>query len=889
MGRHGCKYDWGGYSDGDRAALRELYDRGAMLIALKLDPRGHPKRPFVNAWGIWANRPSWDDLVRDSLDKGWPVGIQPASVGVWVGDCDEPVADVDWGEPSLLDGCVLVPSRDASSGRAHVLFGSPPMGEKACGGRFTDANGVAVGEVRWGGREVDSDGRPCHQQQVVLWSGAPVLWVRALDSDLPVAPLQAVASAARDRAAGKWDDDGEVVSDDVATWTTGNWHAVLAKHFKEKGVDDLPFRVPDESGVRSPCPLCLEEGGKAGGTRLLISKNRHPDIPRKSYMMCWACGPDDSGEPYRSWQKRLLRVVAPQLVGPPVDPDAPVSAPGMFGGVTLAERNEYFRPLGMDADSLYYVDRTGHVKGVSADGGLNARSALRFAPLRFWRAAFDDGDGGVNFGAVHEAMLDESAPKRYSSLGAVGSGFTLGADGRPAYHFGNHVLGADGVKRTLTAAEPPAVPGGYYVRGRDLPDLSDVKPLSDAEGDALLAMLGGFRWTDPLQMGMAIGGWAAMGFVASALKQRPHAHVTGRPGCGKSTFRNMVLKPLMGPYAYNAGGKTTEAGVRQAMRPDSIMVVIDDPDEDKAAGLVRMARHSFSGEVTTMGQANQSAPLEYRATWPMYFASVNSEVDDSQDRQRFVTFHLLHPNGFADEDVHWAGLEAQMDEVLPDDVSVRLARRMWDHLRSGRVEECMTAFAAASRAKTRRQRDIVAYLATGAWLLAYSDVPTAERAVAFLDICDFSAVMERQRGEQDMAVLVARSILDHRPKRPPASAHGGARHITVGQGVAWLRDPSGIPAVDRVVGGEVESFKAVTSDDLTLWLGSMGMKYTTTGLWIRKDNAYVDKEIMPSHEFRGMWQEYLSENPNVSLKQSRLPGRPMAYHIPAAWLAEVAG
>ena len=284
-----CEYDWGGYTPDDVAALKALIERGAKLVLLKNNDDGIPKVPRLG--DSFVSSPVDLEAVKLELEAGWPLGLQPASVGLWCLDLDIDDGSAD----DLLKGAFEI---ETISGGSQYLFKSPPFGTPGMSGRAVDGGNRVIGKMIWGGSVFNPDDMvPMGSQQVVLWSGGPEAWLNAIECGDLVMPSKNL----RYRSAPSADD--LTVDNSVKRWSLrGKWTEVLGMWCDENGVRQPVLKL---AGLTCHCPLC---GIVGKGTRFTV----RPDPARSlgvevSCRVCKQPGVDEN-----KWLAKVFRELAPE-------------------------------------------------------------------------------------------------------------------------------------------------------------------------------------------------------------------------------------------------------------------------------------------------------------------------------------------------------------------------------------------------------------------------------------------------------------------------------------------------------------------------------------------------------------------------------------------------
>ena len=131
-------------------------------------------------------------------------------------------------------------------------------------------------------------------------------------------------------------------------------------------------------------------------------------------------------------------------------------------------------------------------------------------------------------------------------------------------------------------------------------------------------------------------------FIQSCWSWRPLASIIGASDTGKTTLLGDVLLPLFGKWTVFAD-RSSEAGLRQAIRHNAAPVMIDEFDKYKQRQQVlELFRTSSRGGKILKGTANQEGQ-EFGLKHLAWFAAIESGDIWGQDRNRFIRLELRPP------------------------------------------------------------------------------------------------------------------------------------------------------------------------------------------------------------------------------------------------------
>lgn len=218
---------------------------------------------------------------------------------------------------------------------------------------------------------------------------------------------------------------------------------------------------------------------------------------------------------------------------------------------------------------------------------------------------------------------------------------------------------------------------GYEVQGEGSP------------GDVLLTGLKSWNWERPeLDPRLALG-WLMTAMVGGALEQRPVAYVVGTEGAGKSTLQKLFRLLMNG--ALLATSNTTQAGIYQKVKQDSVAVLVDEmeakEDTRTTDKILELARVAYSGDKMQRG-GKDGVGQEFSVNSSFLMSSIAMPPVDAQDASRMAVLMLRErvrpkPGQGADTTLEDLGLR---DGKKVSEIGRQLLRRMtvWFTAEGGR-------------------------------------------------------------------------------------------------------------------------------------------------------------------------------------------------------------
>lgn len=191
---------------------------------------------------------------------------------------------------------------------------------------------------------------------------------------------------------------------------------------------------------------------------------------------------------------------------------------------------------------------------------------------------------------------------------------------------------------------PPGANGRYIYPGRPKigrPARGSVPQGEGSPGDILLQGLESWEWERPkLDPRLALG-WIMSAMVGGALEQRPVAYVTGTEGAGKSTLQKLFRLLMNG--ALLATSNTTQAGIYQKVKQDSVAVLVDEmeakEDTRTTDKILELARVAYSGDKMQRG-GKDGVGQEFSVNSSFLMSSIAMPPVDAQDASRMAVLML---------------------------------------------------------------------------------------------------------------------------------------------------------------------------------------------------------------------------------------------------------
>ena len=470
------------------------------------------------------------------------------------------------------------------------------------------------------------------------------------------------------------------------------------------------------------------------------------------------------------------------------------------------------KPLGMGVESgeAWFIDALGRLHGLKASASGKGPIEFMFAgrlkwlPWAFprWRMPKTDTEEKVCIGydadEARRTLIDACGLRGvFSEEDKVrGRGAWRDDDGTLIYHAGDAVwIGGKWVAPGEHGGMVyPARPSLERPWGLDPQRKGEAVEMclagEGSPGDVALQTLLTWNWDrGELDARLALG-WSMTAMVGGALDQRPNLYADGEEGSGKSTLQK-VLRALMGG-ALVSSSNTTQAGVYQKVRNDSVAVFLDESeasvDPRVSDRMLQLARIAYSGDKMLRGGADHHGK-EFTVMSSFLFSSIARPAMDAQDLSRMALLtirprELLPPREGEEESagdgvidltgVGVAGRQLLRRWVLWWDRWELLRMRFWKNLRQ--------------RGHSDRSADTFAALAAGCHVALHDDMPDAAEMGWWMERLDASLLEETAGREKTWQ----RAFMHVLTASPEVLREKGARNQTLGDYVrAFKRAPGG--------------------------------------------------------------------------------------------------
>lgn len=268
-------------------------------------------------------------------------------------------------------------------------------------------------------------------------------------------------------------------------------------------------------------------------------------------------------------------------------------------------------------------------------------------------------------------------------------------------------------------AEDNYVDAIVYERGRPLA-IETQRQLTDDEGGRLIDVLEQCTWRDG-HAAIALAGWIALAPICGAIPWRPHVWITGPSGSGKSTVMNDIVLPAIGrDLCIRLAGNTTEAGLRQVIKRDSLPILLDEAESDARSmkAILDLARSASTGDTVVRGTSGGEA-LVYHIRNGFCFSSINPTIAKAADESRISPLQLVRSRD-PQADEKFQAMRDEIANLIDEEFGARLTARMIASAEQVLANIAVMEDAVTRRFGSRRLAQQWGALLTGAWHLTQS-------------------------------------------------------------------------------------------------------------------------------------------------------------------------
>lgn len=396
-----------------------------------------------------------------------------------------------------------------------------------------------------------------------------------------------------------------------------------------------------------------------------------------------------------------------------------------------------FRSLGFDHGTYYFMSSRSCQVLAFSGRSLTKNSLMELAPLRFWEDNFAGGKG------VQWDLAIDSVIGLCEQVGSYDPGRIRGRgawfdQGRTVIHLGNKIY-CSGDLYELTQFNTKYI----YESGAALP-LPDFGKLDYTHLFKLAEINRSLNFSDKTPGKTSFNadlltGWLVVSTVCGALDWRPHLWLTGLSGSGKSWILDNIVRKILGKQVIEAIGKSSEAGVRQAVNGDALPIVFEEAGDRKGKNdffemqdmlfLARQSSTEGGGNILKGSKDQKGRSFKMRNCW--LFASINVHIQDAADESRITVIQLNANNRPGDTEKFKLLKEVVFSTLTPSFCSAFRAMAI-ERIPTIRENAAIFSHAAAKVLNSQRLGDQIGTLCAGFWALVQPHPVTPELAEEYL-------------------------------------------------------------------------------------------------------------------------------------------------------------
>ena len=329
-----------------------------------------------------------------------------------------------------------------------------------------------------------------------------------------------------------------------------------------------------------------------------------------------------------------------------------------------------FRCLGYQSGYYFIMpDAARQVLAISASS--MGSILLSLAPLLWYETNFI-AKKGPNWKAAVDFIIracEKAGPYNHEGLRGRGA---WTEDSKVVIHIGNKLL-VDGKEINFGEHKSAYI----YESAQPLKNaIADPLPLEEA--NKLLNFLTALCWETKLSA-YYVAGWTVLAPVCGALEWRPHLWITGGAGTGKTSVIKHIVKPCVMPFAINAIGGTSSAGIRNRLRNSGFSIIYDEIEgEDQHSqqvvqAILELARVGSSESDATIFKGSQDQKgIEFLIRSMFCLSSIGVNADKQADKTRFTIAQLRNGNLGKTE---WMELLKRVHDTITPQWAARLRGR----------------------------------------------------------------------------------------------------------------------------------------------------------------------------------------------------------------------
>lgn len=215
-----------------------------------------------------------------------------------------------------------------------------------------------------------------------------------------------------------------------------------------------------------------------------------------------------------------------------------------------------------------------------------------------------------------------------------GSGIWLNSNGNP-------VVNSKEVWSTDASFDGSRIQkDSVYIYRKDLDITKESVEITKEEINKVVSCVKSFKWKRTTDYLLKMG-FISHGLIAGALDWRVHLYVHGEAGSGKSTDQEFTAE-LLGKNTILVDGGSSEAGIRQKVQLDAMVVQVDESEADgaKIANIISMFRSASSGAKVLRGTSDQQG-TDFELKFCGFLSGIVPITMNQADSSRFLKLDML--------------------------------------------------------------------------------------------------------------------------------------------------------------------------------------------------------------------------------------------------------
>lgn len=500
----------------------------------------------------------------------------------------------------------------------------------------------------------------------------------------------------------------------------------------------------------------------------------------------------------------------------------------------------YFRCLGFDANSYYFLPRnTQKVTRITVGNMSSKASLISLAPLDWWNQVFFAGQKPDWTIATDYLMRQQEKKGAFSSENVRGIGAWYDA-GRSVLHLGKKLI-VDGRIMDLKDIETNYI----YEMSASMMGYTSTAIMSNSQAEEIYNIFGLLNFKNPSDA-MLMAGWSLLAPICGALSWRPHIWITGSRGSGKSYIMSSIISAIIGDIALEVQSSVTEAGIRQTLQSDSRPVLFDEAEEDERGGrmqsIIALARASSSNKGSNIIKGSpQGDTKSYKMRSMFAFGSINVPITQASDASRISILQLVPNTKGKASTEKFAKIKKKVKEVLSESNTSSLRSRVHNMIPVIRQNAAIFSSIIGEKMHCQRTGDQIGTLMAGAYAYHSTDVISEKTANQWVNLIQMES-SEDSAGSIRDEYAVLHQLMESTIRVETAI---GTSHT----------DRSVIECVKMVSEGKNTADIVVKDADVALQRN--GMRVLSGNLYISISSSKI-KSMLKETAYRSKWHHVLS-------------------------------